>query len=141
MPIVIWIVAVVGALGFIAAICWLVWALKNAGGGRTEYSKSAHVGAAIVTMIVCIALAVGPLYWLYGTASGQRELKSFGSEVNGGLTRTVTVYDLQGDVIKTYNGKFDIQTDNTRVFFDLPQPDGTTKRVQIYNATVIAEEK
>jgi len=141
MPILVWITAVVGFLGFIASIIWIVWAIRRDSSHFDFTPKGVTIGLAVVAILVAIVMAVGPIYWLYGTAPGQRELKSFASETGGGLDRTVEVYDLQGDLIKTYKGKFDIQEDSTKVFFDLPQESGDSKRVQIYNATVIVEEE
>lgn len=56
----------------------------------------------------------------------------------GGLNRVATVYDSNGNVIKRYEGKFDVQADQygNKVKFDI-----NGKRVLIYNATVIVEEK
>ena len=140
MPIFIWVVAVIAAIGFIACIIWFVKSINPDFEGDFM-PRGGHIASSIIVALIAIAIAVGSLFWLYGTAPGQRELKSFASETGGGLTRVVTVYDLQGDVIDTYEGTFDIQTDSTKVFFDMPQGDGTTKRVQIFNATVVVEEK
>jgi len=139
MPIVIWVVAVIGFVGFVASIVWFFWAVRNQ--AKLEFPLIAHLICAIVATLLAIAMSAGSLFWLYGTAPGQRELKSFASETSGGLSRVVKVYDLQGDLIDTYEGTFDIQEDSSKVFFDLPQEDGSTKRVQIYNATVIVEEQ
>ena len=68
--------------------------------------------------------------------SWSRSIKSFKSDVGGGLERTVTVYDYNGNEIKKYEGKFDIQESESKVMFDV-----NGKRVQIYNAVVISEEK
>ena len=140
MPILIWIVAIVGLVVTVASIWWLIWAARR-DAHYFDYPKALHIVVAIVVAIIGVALIVGPMYWLYGTEPGQRDPKSFASETGGGLERTVEVYDLQGDLIKTYEGKFDIQEDSTKVFFDLPTEDGGSKRVQIYNATVIVEEE
>lgn len=70
--------------------------------------------------------------------SCSRMTKSIESDFGGGLNRTLTVYDYNGDTIKTYTGKFDIRdrgSDN-QVFFDL---DG--KRIWIQGGIVISEEK
>ena len=56
--------------------------------------------------------------------------------MDGGLNREITVYDHNGNIIKKYQGKCDIQTNENKVLFDLDD-----KRIIIYNATVIAEEK
>lgn len=70
--------------------------------------------------------------------SYKRHQKTIESEYNGGLNRIVTVYANDGKVIKTYEGKFDIEDTEAgnKVLFD---SDG--KRVILYNATVVVEEK
>lgn len=65
----------------------------------------------------------------------KRGLKSLNSDFNGGLDRTITVYSDTGEVLKKYRGKCDIESNESKVLFDM---DG--KRVIIYNAIVIAEE-
>jgi uncharacterized lipoprotein YehR (DUF1307 family) len=75
---------------------------------------------------------------LTGCASWERAAKDFNSDISGGLNRVATVYDSNGNVIKRYEGKFDVQADQygNKVKFDV-----NGKRVLIYNATVIVEEK
>lgn len=70
--------------------------------------------------------------------SCQREIKSIGSDWGGGLNRTLTVFDYNGDTIVTYEGKFDIRDDSSdnKIFFDI---DG--KRVWIQGGIVVSEEK
>lgn len=68
--------------------------------------------------------------------TGYAYMKSIGSDFNGGLERTVKVYDYNGNKLAEYKGKIDIQEDENKVFFDLKG-----KRVVIYNAVVITEEK
>lgn len=67
--------------------------------------------------------------------SWERTKKNYDSEYNGGLDRTITVYDYTGNKIAEYSGKCDIQTNENKVLFDL-----NDKRIIIYNAVVIAEE-
>jgi hypothetical protein len=86
--------------------------------------------ASFVIVFGCIA------WYLTGTESGKRTVKSFQSDIGHGIERTVYVYDREGDLIKKYEGKFDIETNDNKVLFDI-----NGKRVIIYNATVIAEEK
>lgn len=71
------------------------------------------------------------------SASFEREMKSWESETNGGLNRVITVYDYNGDVIKTYEGKIDIETStsNDKVLFDL-----NGKRNIIFGGIVTIEE-
>lgn len=72
------------------------------------------------------------------TESMQREIKTLKSEYIGGLQRTAKVYAGNGELIAEYQGKFDVQSTEfgNQVLFDV---DG--KRVIIYNAIVIVEEK
>lgn len=76
----------------------------------------------ILGIIVCIAIAVG--IWVAGwfycthTEDGKRALKTQQSNFGGGIERRVTVYDIEGDVIAEYRGKFDVEYDNDRILFD-----------------------
>ena len=75
---------------------------------------------------------------LTGCASLERELKSATSDLTGGLDRHVTAYSHDGEKLGEWTGKIDIQTNEngTKVLFDL---DG--KRIVLYNAIVVVEEK
>lgn len=66
----------------------------------------------------------------------KRTMKSFKSEHGGGLNRTVTVYDYNGNPIDSWTGKFDVSEDENSVFFDM---DG--KRVIISGGIVVNEEQ
>lgn len=72
------------------------------------------------------------------TESTKRVIKDTQSEWTGGLNRQVTVYAKDGTVIKTYEGKLDIEDTEAgnKVKFEL-----NGKRIILYNATVIVEEK
>lgn len=72
------------------------------------------------------------------TESQQRELKSIKSNWTGGLDRTVTVYDYNGQEIKSWSGHFDVkETDRNSVYFDTAEG----KRVIISGGIIINEEK
>jgi len=70
--------------------------------------------------------------------SFSRSVKTFKSEYAGGLERSVKVYASSGELLETYEGRLDVEANEfgNKVLFDV---DG--KRVIIYNATVIVEEK
>lgn len=91
------------------------------------------ITAAIMSTIFTVTIIA-----MVGCASTEREIKSFTSELNGGLDRTLTVYDYNGKEIRTYEGKMDIEISpsNDKVLFDL---DG--KRNIIRGGIVIIEEK
>ncbi len=65
-------------------------------------------------------------------SSCDRTVKDIGSDINGGLNRTVKVYDFNGRVMTTYKGKIDLEPNDSGVVkFEL---DG--KRYMYYNAFV-----
>ena len=70
------------------------------------------------------------------TGSQQRGIKSFKSNMVGGLDRTVTVYDYNGKPIKQWTGKIDIAESETETDFIV---DG--KKVVIHGGITIVEEK
>lgn len=73
---------------------------------------------------------------LSGCASCARMSKSLSSDLDGGLERTVTLYDYQGDKLGEWSGKFDISEDNNEIYFD----DADGKRVIIHGGIVVCEE-
>lgn len=83
--------------------------------------------------VVACVLSVSTLT---GCASCSRGVKSLISDVKGGIDRTVTVYDYNGNEIKSWSGKFDISESENEVFFD----DANGKRVIIHGGIVISEE-
>lgn len=93
---------------------------------------------ALIGALVVVALIVGAIVWYLNTASGQRAVKDVKSNSSGGMERIVKVYGADGELIEQYEGKIDIKDTEygNKVLFDL---DG--KRVVIYNATVVTEEK
>ena len=87
--------------------------------------KKIAVFALLATMVLSLA----------GCASWNRELKSFKSDVAGGLDRTVTVYSYDGDVLGQWSGKFDASESESETFFDV-----NGKRVIIQGGIIINEE-
>lgn len=73
---------------------------------------------------------------LCGCASLERDCKSCKSELNGGLERTVIVYDLNGNEMARYEGKLDLATEDGCVQFEY-----NGKRIVWYNAIVSIIEK
>lgn len=84
----------------------------------------------LITGIVIVSMIS-----LSGCASTKRNLKSLESNISGGLDRTVTVYDYNGQEIKSWSGKFGVSGSENEVYFD---KDG--KRVIIHGGIVINEE-
>lgn len=57
-----------------------------------------------VSAVAVAAAALGAS----GCASCSRAAKSISSDMGGGIDRTVTLYDYQGDELCSWSGKFDI---------------------------------
>lgn len=85
------------------------------------------------TVLVTIILTSG---LLGGCSSCSRMGKSISSDMNGGLNRTVTLYDYRGGEIQSWSGKFDVSSSENEVYFD----DQNGKRVIIHGGIVINEE-
>lgn len=68
--------------------------------------------------------------------NSSRSVKSMSSDFSGGINRTVTLYDNTGKKIKSWHGKFDIESNDQEVFFD----DAQGKRVIIQGGIVVSEE-
>lgn len=111
-------------------IAWLV-------GIAVDEKHSATIGA-IIGVIISVFILIGMLFYYNCTESGKRAYKTQESNLDGGITREVIVYDMNGDIIKEYRGKFDIEYDDDRILFD----DENGRRHIIYypTGTVIIDE-
>lgn len=78
------------------------------------------------------------------TESWDRMVKDMSSDYGGGLNRRVTVYDYNGEVIKSWTGKFDTQMGDSSgvpyVKFDIPDSTGRKVRVLVQGGIIINEE-
>ena len=90
----------------------------------------------IVGVIVCIATLSGLLVYYNLTEAGKRAKKTERSNLGGGINRTVTVYDYNGNQIDSWTGTFDVTASEHETYFDI---DG--KRVVIHGGIVINEER
>lgn len=98
----------------------------------TEDNHGIGIAGGIICLLGLMMFACG----IYNTESVQREIKTLSSDLNGGLNRTLTVYDYTGNEIKSYTGKFDISNNDQGVIrFDI-----NGKRHLVYNGIVIVDE-
>lgn len=88
-----------------------------------------------VAALVVSVLAIVTVCGLAGCSTFSRNVKSVTSDINGGLNRTVTLYDNTGNEIKSWHGKIDLESNDQEVFFDL-----NGKRVIIQGGVVVSEE-
>lgn len=86
----------------------------------------------IIAGTLTFMLLVGSLC---GCAGFQRGMKTIGSDITGGLDRTVTVYSYDGEKLGEWSGKFDVSSSEQETFFDI-----NGKRVIIQNGIIINEE-
>lgn len=122
----------VATFGFVFGFSCLFYAKVN-------YSAGAVVlGVAVI--IASIAICIGMWWWQMNTESGKRAFKDQQSNLSGGIERTVTVYDINGNVIKEYSGKFDVETDReSYILFD--DEDGNRHMIYYTTGTIIVDEK
>lgn len=93
-------------------------------------------GSSVLIVIIVVALVIGMLIFAFNGASFQRTLKSFKSNYTGGLYRTVSVYDYNGNLLREYGpAMIDISESENETFFDY-----NGQRIVIHNAIVIVEE-
>lgn len=85
----------------------------------------------IAATLTCMLL-VGSLC---GCAGFQRSMKTIGSDISGGLDRTVTVYSYDGEKLGEWSGKFDVSSSTQETFFDI-----NGKRVILQGGIIINEE-
>ena len=85
--------------------------------------------AVLITIILVSGL-------LSGCSSWSRMGKSISSDMKGGLNRTVTLYEYNGEEIRHWSGKFDISESENEVYFD----DQNGKRIIIHGGIIVNEE-
>ena len=100
---------------------------------KSSIKKRIWIGS-ILAIVVIVGIIV---WWFFGTAAGSRSLKTLRSNVSG-IERTVTVYDINGNVLKEYTGRFDVEYDESRILFD--DEDGKRHVIYYTTGTVIIEE-
>lgn len=98
-------------------------------------SRGAAFGCSCGILIVAAVLCGAICWYSTGTAVGQRAYKDQLSNFSGGILRVVSVYDINGKLIKQYRGKFDVETDRgggaKYILFD----DENNKRHIVYYTT------
>lgn len=121
-------------LGVIILIVGVVLAV----GSFVDQDTGLGVFILLVTILASALCIVSPIIYMQ-TESGQRALKDQKSNFGDGIERTVTVYDINGEIIEKYTGKFDVETTSEYIIFD----DENDKRHMIYytTGTVIIDEK
>ena len=102
-----------------------------------EVSEAKGIILFVAIIISLLAWGIGIWYCNY-TESGKRALKTQQSNFDGGITRHVKVYDVNGELIQEYQGKFDIEYDDDRILFD--DENGLRHIIYYPTGTVIIDE-
>lgn len=92
--------------------------------------KRKYIKRAVLITVILVSGLLG------GCSSCSRMGKSISSDMCGGLNRTVTLYDYEGEEIRSWSGKFDVSESENEVYFD--NQDG--KRIIIHGGIVVNEE-
>lgn len=121
--------------------CTIITVIILAIAGMIGYAAEDLKGCigGLIVGIVISAIMWGVVAWYYNsTEAGKRARKTQDSNFNGGITRRVRVYDMDGDLLEEYKGKFDVDYSSERIMFD----DDNSKRHVIYfkSGTIIVDE-
>lgn len=94
--------------------------------------------SAIISLLICVIMWACTAFYYTQTESGKRAVKTEKSNLGGGITREVKVYDIEGDLIQKYKGKFDVDYDDDRIIFD--DENGMRHIIYYPTGTVIIDE-
>jgi hypothetical protein len=131
----------IGSIVFIVivALSGLFFAGVCIYGAFEERSVGYSIASVVIILVTCVLCFFIGWYQL-NTESGKRALKDQQSNLSGGIMRTVQVYDVNGEIIKEYEGKFDVETDKeTYILFD--DEDGKRHIVYFTTGTIVIDEK
>lgn len=126
-----------GSIIVCSIITLIILVVFGAVGFATSDTKGLILGIIIGVIVSAIMWFI--VSWYYNnTEDGKRARKTQDSNFNGGITRKVRVYDMDGDLIEEYHGKFDVECTSERIMFD----DENNQRHIIYykSGTVIVDE-
>lgn len=127
-----------GWIGFIFVVLIILFASIGISLALCDNTITGVIIGILISIILGIAVFAGFNWYYNNTASGARAMKSQESNFNMGIKRKVTVYDIEGDIIKEYEGKFDVDYDNDRIIFD--DEKGLRHIIYYPTGTVIIDE-
>ena len=76
------------------------------------------IASVIVGVIIIVIAFIGLNWYNTSTASGQRKVKDFKTEIQNGLNREITITSEEGREIFHYIGKIDIEDNNGYILFE-----------------------
>lgn len=107
------------------------------GGVCTDSVPGLTIGG-LIGFILSLFVLIGMFWYYNNTAAGARAYKTQESNFNMGIERKVTVYDATGNILKEYEGKFDVEYDDDRILFD--DEKGLRHVIYYPTGTVIIDE-
>jgi len=97
--------------------------------------------ALLIEIVLMIAMIGGCAIYNTKTETGKRHIKTWESETTGGIDRTVTIFDIEGEEIAKYQGRFDIEESSqegvVKIKFDC---DGKRHIIYAQTGTVLIDE-
>lgn len=105
------------------------------GAADTRFRKIVSI---VLVPAAAMASIAGVWWYSYHTESGKRAYKDQQSNINGGIYREVKVYDIEGDLMAEYSGKFDVETTPEYVLFD--DENGNRHIIYYTTGTIIIDE-
>ena len=107
------------------------------GASVSDDAKGVIIGG-LIALIICVPIGIFFGWWYSNTESGKRAIKTQESNFQGGIERKVEEYDMNGSLIKSYQGKFDVDYNECRIIFD--DEKGLRHIIYYPTGTVIIDE-
>ena len=130
------ITIIIGGIFGIMFICQMLDSRKN----EADFGK---IGIIVLAGICAICVFAGLFITNLGmnAESFKRWQKDLESEYDGGLQRTITVIDKDGEILKEYSGSIDIQsTDGNKLVFVMEGKKYIIYNNNIFNTIFVEEE-
>jgi len=126
-----WVGIGFGVICLIAGIAFAIYFARDQATGNA-------IGSVVIGIVIAAACIIGVLIYS-GTEAGKRAYKDQQSNFSGGINRTVTVYDINGNIIEQYIGEFDVETENANyILFD--DENGKRHIILTKTGTIIIDE-
>ena len=74
--------------------------------------------APVVTLILTVGYIIFCYWYMNNTQEGRRTIRDINNNFINSIEREVIVYDINGKVIQTFKGSFDIEYKDDRIMFD-----------------------
>lgn len=122
----IFTITIVGFGGYILYVC------------VDEYNVIGAVLTFVIAGAIVAGMWIGGSWYYKNTEAGKRALKTQDSNIHGGIEREIIVYDMEGDEIERFQGRFDVEYNDERIMFD--DENGNRHVIYFKSGTVIVNE-